>query len=74
MQSKLIGLQRKSRVCILYVKIFKKTFCLAVTHQLLKYSGIAPFFFFENCQLRISTNATSLDLVIMRTLFQLKAF
>lgn len=30
---------------ILYVKIFKKTFCLAVTHQLLKHSGIAPFIF-----------------------------
>lgn len=72
MQSELIGLQRKSRVCILYVKNFKTTFCLAVTHQLLN-SGIAPFFF-ENCQLRISTNATSLDLVIMRTLFHLKAF
>lgn len=45
MQTKLIGLQWNSRVCVLCGKILKKTLCLAVTHQLVKHSGIAPFIF-----------------------------
>lgn len=63
--AKLIGLQRS--ICVLYVKILKKTFYLAITYQILKHSGMASFILKILDQLGISLNVLSLNLFIKVT-------